>query len=233
MTIIERTIELVVVQFTDWPWFRPRCSGLRQGPRRIHSERTSARPWGAYIGGDGTFIPARRDSAVDPRGGNGTPTRGFAPDASSLPNAAMSEYLKGVSMSTFNLWKRFQQYLCHVPSLGLTLDVSRMRFEDGFLQRMAGPMQQAFEAMDALERGEIANPDENRMVGHYWLRARNWRRRRKLPPRSVILRLRSNSLPARCTKAHPDAGRPAVQPCAIHWHRWIGSRSDVCFRRPR
>ena len=32
-------------------------------------------------------------------------------------------------------------------------------------------MQQAFEAMDALERGAIANPDENRMVGHYWLRA--------------------------------------------------------------
>ena len=32
-------------------------------------------------------------------------------------------------------------------------------------------MQRAFEAMDALERGDIANPDENRMVGHYWLRA--------------------------------------------------------------
>ena len=74
-------------------------------------------------------------------------------------------------MSTPNLWKRYQQYLCQVPSLGLTLDVSRMRFEDGFLERMAAPMQRAFEAMDALERGAIANPDENRMVGHYWLRA--------------------------------------------------------------
>ena len=31
-------------------------------------------------------------------------------------------------------------------------------------------MQKAFEAMDALEKGAIANPDENRMVGHYWLR---------------------------------------------------------------
>ena len=29
----------------------------------------------------------------------------------------------------------------------------------------------AFEAMAALERGSIANPDERRMVGHYWLRA--------------------------------------------------------------
>jgi len=46
-----------------------------------------------------------------------------------------------------------------------------MQFEDGFLDQMAAPMQQALEAMDALERGAIANPDENRMVGHYWLRA--------------------------------------------------------------
>jgi glucose-6-phosphate isomerase len=74
-------------------------------------------------------------------------------------------------MNTSELWKRFQQYLCPVPALGLTLDVSRMRFEDAFLDRMATPMQRAFEAMDALEHGAIANPDEKRMVGHYWLRA--------------------------------------------------------------
>jgi glucose-6-phosphate isomerase len=46
-----------------------------------------------------------------------------------------------------------------------------MRFDDGFFQRMDGPMQRSFEAMDALEHGDIANPDEKRMVGHYWLRA--------------------------------------------------------------
>jgi glucose-6-phosphate isomerase len=74
-------------------------------------------------------------------------------------------------MSTPNLWKRYQQYLCGVPALGLTLDVSRMRFEDDFLERMALPLRQAFEAMDDLERGGVANPDEKRMVGHYWLRA--------------------------------------------------------------
>jgi glucose-6-phosphate isomerase len=66
---------------------------------------------------------------------------------------------------------RYQKYLCQVPGLGLTLDISRMRFDDGFFERMAEPMGRAFEAMDALERGAIANPDENRMVGHYWLRA--------------------------------------------------------------
>ena len=36
---------------------------------------------------------------------------------------------------------------------------------------IAPKMEQAFAAMAALEMGAIANPDENRMVGHYWLRA--------------------------------------------------------------
>ena len=31
-------------------------------------------------------------------------------------------------------------------------------------------MRKAYQAMDALESGAIANPDEDRMVGHYWLR---------------------------------------------------------------
>src|SRR5262245_42556483 len=70
-----------------------------------------------------------------------------------------------------SLWERYQKHLCSAPSLGLTLDISRMRFEDGFIERMAAPMQRAFEAMAALEYGAIANADENRMVGHYWLRA--------------------------------------------------------------
>jgi glucose-6-phosphate isomerase len=74
-------------------------------------------------------------------------------------------------MTTSDLWKRYRQNLSHIPALGLTLDASRMRFDDKFLQGMAPAMQRAFDAMDALERGSIANPDEKRMVGHYWLRA--------------------------------------------------------------
>src|SRR6185437_12056564 len=34
-----------------------------------------------------------------------------------------------------------------------------------------GKLKEAFAAMAALEKGAIANPDEKRMVGHYWLRA--------------------------------------------------------------
>lgn len=45
-----------------------------------------------------------------------------------------------------------------------------MQFGDGFLSKMEAPFAQAIEAMRELEAGSIANPDENRMVGHYWLR---------------------------------------------------------------
>lgn len=74
-------------------------------------------------------------------------------------------------MTPETLWKRYRDHLCRVPALGLTLDVSRMSFGDDFVARMSQPLASAFVAMDALEKGAIANPDENRMVGHYWLRA--------------------------------------------------------------
>ena len=74
-------------------------------------------------------------------------------------------------MDPAKLWQRYQRYLCRVPALGFTLDISRLRFDDGFFDRMAPSINKAFEAMDALEHGAIANPDEHRMVGHYWLRA--------------------------------------------------------------
>lgn len=69
------------------------------------------------------------------------------------------------------LWQRYQQYLCVTESVGFTLDVSRMKFADDFFERMAPQTARAFQAMDALEQGAIANPDEQRKVGHYWLRA--------------------------------------------------------------
>jgi glucose-6-phosphate isomerase len=68
-------------------------------------------------------------------------------------------------------WSRYRQNLCRAPQAGLALDVSRMRFEKGWLDSMAPALERAFDAMEALERGSIANPDEKRMVGHYWLRA--------------------------------------------------------------
>jgi glucose-6-phosphate isomerase len=68
------------------------------------------------------------------------------------------------------LWARFQQYYREFPGLGLALDLSRMRFGEEYLAAMKPRLAAALEEMRELERGAIANRDENRMVGHYWLR---------------------------------------------------------------
>src|SRR5438874_2779769 len=69
-----------------------------------------------------------------------------------------------------SLWQRFQQYFVRYPEIGFTIDISRMRFPDDFLPSMGARAQKAFSEMRQLESGAIANPDERRMVGHYWLR---------------------------------------------------------------
>ncbi len=65
----------------------------------------------------------------------------------------------------------FTRSYCRVPAVGLCVDVSRMNYADTLFADTAGLMQRAFDEMDALESGAIANFDEQRMVGHYWLRA--------------------------------------------------------------
>ncbi len=68
-------------------------------------------------------------------------------------------------------WSRFKTHFYHNADLGVSLDISRIPFPDDYLASMEPLMQLAFAAMARLEGGAIANPDENRMVGHYWLRA--------------------------------------------------------------
>lgn len=73
-------------------------------------------------------------------------------------------------MNAAQLWERYQDWLYYDETLGFYLDVSRMRFDNDFVEKLQPKFEQAFKDMDALEGGAIANPDENRMVGHYWLR---------------------------------------------------------------
>jgi glucose-6-phosphate isomerase len=73
-------------------------------------------------------------------------------------------------MNSATLWQRYQNWLYYHEGLQLYLDISRMRFDDGFVSAMQPKFEQAFQAMLDLEKGAIANPDENRRVGHYWLR---------------------------------------------------------------
>ncbi|HCN31454.1 MAG TPA: glucose-6-phosphate isomerase [Verrucomicrobiales bacterium] len=74
-------------------------------------------------------------------------------------------------MSTPNsLWTRFHKHFLRHPQTGFSMDVSRMNFDEALFDQMEPAITRAFTAMRELEAGAIANPDEGRMVGHYWLR---------------------------------------------------------------
>jgi glucose-6-phosphate isomerase len=74
-------------------------------------------------------------------------------------------------MQKLQLWERYKSRLYNEAELGLSVDTSRMNFSDSFLGEMEPRLQMAFADMEQLERGAESNPDEHRMVGHYWLRA--------------------------------------------------------------
>ena len=68
-------------------------------------------------------------------------------------------------------WTRFQEHYHPFPEIDFAIDISRMAFSDDFFATMQSKVSKALEGMKKLESGAIANPDEERMVGHYWLRA--------------------------------------------------------------
>ncbi len=67
-------------------------------------------------------------------------------------------------------WDRFCELLFFDDEIGLWLDVSRMNFSASNLKNLEAPFEKAFASMSDLEEGALANPDEKRQVGHYWLR---------------------------------------------------------------
>jgi glucose-6-phosphate isomerase len=68
-------------------------------------------------------------------------------------------------------WELFKARNHVFPEVDLALDLSRLGIPAAYFEKMQPALEQAFGAMITLEKGAIANPDENRMVGHYWLRA--------------------------------------------------------------
>lgn len=74
-------------------------------------------------------------------------------------------------MQKLQLWERYKNRLYDNRELGISVDTSRMNFTDSFPEEMEPRIQKAQESMVQLEGGALANPDEKRMVGHYWLRA--------------------------------------------------------------
>lgn len=74
-----------------------------------------------------------------------------------------------MTASARELWQRYQT-TCSTGA-GVNLDSSRMDFPSGFFEAMATKVNAAFDAMQALEEGAVANSDQGWQVGHYWLRS--------------------------------------------------------------
>ncbi|MSP59316.1 MAG: glucose-6-phosphate isomerase [Myxococcales bacterium] len=76
--------------------------------------------------------------------------------------------------SARQLWEVYRQTLSVVPELGLSIDTSRMDLPESLAESLPGladRIARAHREMAAVERGDRVNSDEDRMVGHYWLRA--------------------------------------------------------------
>lgn len=73
-------------------------------------------------------------------------------------------------MATETSWDRYCRYLVRDEALGFSLDISRMQFDESLFSDLSNEIDRAWSDLRALEAGEIANPDEGRQVGHYWLR---------------------------------------------------------------
>ena len=123
------------------------------------------------------------------------------------------------------------------PRSGCSSDLSKTGLADDALRKhplVTGAFPAAFAAMDALEKGAIANPDEKRRVGHYWLRA---------PERAPDAGDRRGD--PRDARAHrglrrrgPRRPRRAAEGAALHEpprrrHRRLGARAAVRRGRAR
>ena len=73
-------------------------------------------------------------------------------------------------MNNNDKWKRYCDLLFSDDSLGFWLDVSRMDVDTIDFENFRGNYSKAFDSIASLENGSIANIDEGRQVGHYWLR---------------------------------------------------------------
>ncbi len=65
----------------------------------------------------------------------------------------------------------WDDWLFEWDEAGLRLDLSRAGLPAGYFRSMETRFEAAYRSMEALEAGAVANPDEGRQVGHYWLRA--------------------------------------------------------------
>jgi glucose-6-phosphate isomerase len=65
---------------------------------------------------------------------------------------------------------KLQETIFNFPEINLFFDFSKSAFNLSFIKDNALIIENSLREMAALESGAIANPSEQRMVGHYWLR---------------------------------------------------------------
>ena len=68
-------------------------------------------------------------------------------------------------------WTMYSNTVLYSPKTKLMMEWGGMGMDPEYIFSMEKKMNTAMRAMHELEGGAIANPDEERMVGHYWLRA--------------------------------------------------------------
>jgi len=110
-------------------------------------------------------------------------------------------------MDAAALWQRYQDWLYH-EGLEFYLDVSRMRFDDAFVEALQPKFD--FQDMAALEGGAIA--PMKTMVGHYWLRNQEL-------TRDIVQTL--EQIEAFTKSSWCDSSSQAPLPTFFHWHWWF------------
>ena len=75
--------------------------------------------------------------------------------------------------NTQSQWEKYCNMLWFNERLGMWLDISRININNNNIEEIKPSLKLALEAMNDLEDGSIANKEENRRVGHYWLRNPN------------------------------------------------------------
>ena len=73
-------------------------------------------------------------------------------------------------MSDNPTWQEFSGNLLRYSDPDIWLDLSRMAVPAGYADEKAEEIKRAMDEMRRIEAGEKVNTDEDRMVGHYWLR---------------------------------------------------------------
>ncbi|CAM6098903.1 unnamed protein product [Calypogeia fissa] len=120
--------------------------------------------------------PSSSSSPVQSSSGSGklsTSNAISSKTSAELETSSLQSMLKSkpvLETDPVKLWGRYLEWLYQDKELGISVDMSRIGVTDEFVAEMRPKFDHAFRAMADLEAGSIANPDERRMVGHYWLR---------------------------------------------------------------